>query len=179
MNTFRMPGEPPPGPEQYLDLTWEMFGELCRALAMRVARDYQAEVVVGIARAGVIPAGIVASVLETDLFTLTISRREADGEVRDTPELFSQAPRAAHGRRVLIVDEITSSGDTLRLALAAVRESGAAEVRTATSFSRPGGYRPDYMALETDQTLIFPWDRKVLRDGEMMINPRYEGVIDD
>ena len=179
MNTFRMPGEPPPGPEQYLDLTWEMFGELCRALAMRVARDFDPEVVVGITRAGVIPAGIIASVLETDLFTLTISRREAEGEMRDAPELFSQVPVAAHGRRVLIVDEITSSGDTLRLALAAVRDAGAAEVRTATSFSRPRGYRPDYMALETDQTLIFPWDRKVLRDGELIVNPRYEDVIDD
>jgi len=179
MTTFRMPGDPPPGPEQFLDLSWEMFGELCRALAMRVARDYEPELVVGIARAGVIPAGIVSSVLGTDLYTMTISRRDADGEEQAMPEVFSRAPRAASGRRVLIVDEITSSGETLRLALAAIREAGASEVRTATSFSRPGGYRPDYMALETDQTLIFPWDRKVWRDGEMVVNPRYEDVIDD
>ena len=25
-------------PDDYLDLSWEMFGELCRALALRVAR---------------------------------------------------------------------------------------------------------------------------------------------
>jgi len=37
-----------PQPEQFLDLPWEMFGELCRALALRVARDYDPELVVGI-----------------------------------------------------------------------------------------------------------------------------------
>ena len=37
---------------------------------------------------------------------------------------------------MLIVDEVTTSGDTLRLALAAVREVGPAQVRTATSFVR-------------------------------------------
>ena len=48
-------------PDQYLDLSWEMFGELCRALALRVARQYDPDLVVGIARAGVIPAAVIAS----------------------------------------------------------------------------------------------------------------------
>jgi hypoxanthine phosphoribosyltransferase len=80
---------------------------------------------------------------------------------------------------VLIVDEITTSGDTLRLALAAARDVGPAEVRTATCFVRTGGYRPDYFALETDQELIFPWDRKVFQEGELVVNPRYSGVLDE
>ena len=45
------------GPEQYLDLSWEMFGELCRALAFKVTRDFEPEVVVGVARAGAGAAG--------------------------------------------------------------------------------------------------------------------------
>ena len=40
------------GPEEFLDTSWEMFGELCRALALRVARDYQPDVVMGIAPGG-------------------------------------------------------------------------------------------------------------------------------
>ena len=34
---------------EYLDLSWEMFGELRRALALKVVRDYDPEVVVDIA----------------------------------------------------------------------------------------------------------------------------------
>ncbi len=30
---------PTPNAHEYLDLTWEMFGELCRDLALKVARD--------------------------------------------------------------------------------------------------------------------------------------------
>ncbi len=44
---FREPQE-----EGVLELSWELFGELCRALAVRVARDYDPDVVVGIAAAG-------------------------------------------------------------------------------------------------------------------------------
>src|SRR5688500_5688305 len=107
--------------DQYLDLSWEMFGELCRALALRVARDYDPEMVIGIARAGVIPGAVVASILREDFHSMKISRRDGDEQVRDRPAILSSAPATARRRRVLIVDEIASSGETLRMALAAVR----------------------------------------------------------
>jgi len=173
------PREPATSNSDPFDLTWEMFGELSRALALRVAREYEPEIVVGIARAGVIPAAIIASILRVDLYSMTISRRAGTDEVRERPEVLTAAPGHAAGRRVLIVDELATSGDTMRLALAGVRGVGPAEVRTAVSFSRPGGYTPDYVALETDQAIIFPWDRKVFEGRELIVNPRYEGVIDD
>ena len=91
----------------------------------------------------------------------------------------SAAPAASRGRRVLLVDEISSSGETLRLALAAVRTIGPLEVRTATAFVRPRGYKPDYFALETDQTVIFPWDRKVFVEDKLVVNPLYQGVLQE
>jgi len=166
-------------PREHFEISWEMFGELCRALALRVAREYEPDVVVGIARAGVVPAGVMASILRTDLFAMTISRRQGADQVRERPEVLSAAPGQLRGKRVLIVDEITTSGDTLRLALAAVRDVQPDEVRTATCFVRPQGFRPDFFALETDQELIFPWDRKVFQAGELVVNPRYVGVLDD
>ncbi len=165
--------------QDYFDTSWEMFGELCRALALKVARDYQPEVVIGIARTGAIPAAIVASILRTDFFSIVISRKEGDHVVRDRPAVLSEAPVQAQGKRVLLVDEIATSGDTLRLGLAAVRAVDPAEVRTATSFARPMGYKPDYCALETDATVIFPWDRKVFEGDDLVVNPRYEGAVED
>ena len=166
-------------PDQYLDLSWEMFGELCRALALRVARDYEPDLVIGIARAGVIPGAVVASILREDFHSMKISRRDGDEQVRERPAILSMAPPSVRGRRVLIVDEISSSGETLRMALSSVRNGGPAEVRTATAFVRPRGYKPDYFALETDQTIIFPWDRKIFQDNELVVNPRYQAVLDE
>lgn len=164
---------------EYLEVDWAMFGELCRALALKVAREYDPEVIVGIARAGVIPGAVVASILRLDFHSMKISRHSDDDTIRERPEILSAAPRQVAGKRVLIVDEITTSGDTMRLALAAVRDAQPSEVRTATSFARTSGYRPDYSALTMDANVIFPWDRKIFEDGELVVNPRYEGVLDD
>ncbi|MFQ5538271.1 MAG: phosphoribosyltransferase [Gemmatimonadota bacterium] len=166
-------------PTEYFEVSWEMFGELSRALALRVAREYQPEVVIGIARAGVIPAAVVSAILRVDFYCMKLTRKEGDEQVRERPAILSAAPPQAAGRRVLLVDEIATSGETLRLALAAVRDMRPAEVRTATSFARTTGYKPDYFALETDATIIFPWDRKIFQEGELTVNPLYEGVIED
>jgi len=166
-------------PTEFLDLSWEMFGELCRALALRVARDYEPDLIVGIARAGVFPGAVVASVLRKDFYSLTISRRESGELVRERPAVLSAAPLQCQGKKILLVDEITSSGDTLRMGLAAIRDRNPAEVRTATSFTRHGGYQPDFIALQTDATIIFPWDRKIFEGEELVVNPRYEGVVEE
>jgi len=167
------------GPTEYLDLPWEMFGELCRALALKVAREYKPEVVVGIARAGVIPGAVIASILQVEFHSMKVSRRNGGEQVRERPEVLSAAPIQARGKRVLLVDEIATSGDTLRLALAAVRDVHPAEVRSATNFARSRGYKPDYFALETDATVIYPWDRKVYEDDVLVVNPRYRDVIEE
>jgi hypothetical protein len=156
-----------------------MFGELCRALALKVARDFHPDLVIGIARAGVIPGAVVASILRVDFHSMKISRKEGDEVVRERPAILSAAPMQAAGKRVLLVDEIATSGETLRMALAAVRDVRPAEVRTATSFARTRGYKPDYFALATDATIVYPWDRKIFDEGELVVNPRYQGMLDD
>lgn len=155
------------------ELSWELFGETCRALALRVSHEYRPDLVIGVATAGVIPAATVAAMLQADFDSMRISRR--DGETfRSEPRILSATPVQCRGKRVLIVDEITTSGDTLRLALAAVREVGPADVRTAASFVRPGGYRPNYFAMESDQLIVYPWDRQVVTDGELVTGPMYD-----
>lgn len=155
------------------ELSWELFGEFCRALAVRVSRDYRPDLVIGLATAGVMPAATVATMLQADFEAMKVTRRERGQVVHAFPRVLSPTPVSARGRRVLIVDEITTSGDTLRLALAAVREVGPAEVRTATSFVRPGGYRPDFFAMETEALIVFPWDRQVIEDQELVTPPIY------
>lgn len=161
-----------------LELSWEVFGELSRALALNVARDYDPELVIGIATAGVIPGAVIASILRRDFFSIKITRRSGMERVHEQPQLLTAAPTQARGKRVLIVDEICTTGETLRMALAAVRAVNPADVRTATSFVKSGGFQPDFYAVETDATVVFPWDRQVLSDtGELTENPRYEDVL--
>jgi uncharacterized protein len=161
-----------------MEVDWLLFGELSRALALKVARDYDPDVVVGVATAGVIPGATVAAILDREFHSIIVSRRyrsERD-HVRATPAVFGEAPPAVRGRRVLVVDETCDSGETMRLALAALVNGGASEVRTAVGF-KTGSYEPHYHALATESTIILPWDREVLVGGVLVTNPAYAEAL--
>ena len=159
-----------------LEVEWALFGELSRALALKVAREYDPEIVLGVATAGVIPGAVVAAILGREFHSIIVSRRFRAETVRETPAVLGAAPHEVRERRVLIVDETCDSGATMRLAVSAIVNAGAAEVRTAVSF-RTGAYEPDFYALATDSTIILPWDREVLVKGELTPNPMYAGVL--
>lgn len=157
---------------EILEVDWPFFGELCRALALRVAKHYDPEIILGVAKAGVIPAAIIATILRRDLATVTIARPDALEE----PSLVVGPPPSIRGRRVLVVDETCDSGDTMKLALSSVKALHPADVRSAVSF-RTGAYAPDYHAFETNKAIILPWDREVVIEGELVTRPDLIGRI--
>jgi hypoxanthine phosphoribosyltransferase len=157
------------------EVDWPLFGELSRALALKVARAYDPEIVVGVATAGVIPGATIAAILDRDFHSILISRREG-GRVRQTPAVLGAAPPQVRDRRTLLVDETCDSGDTLRLAIAALVNAGAADVRTAVGF-RTGSFEPDFAGMETESTIILPWDREILVDGELVMRPEYADML--
>src|SRR6186713_366183 len=86
-----------------LEIEWPFFGELSRGLALKVARAYDPEIVVGIATAGVIPGAVIAAILDRDFRSILISRRHDDDDdapVRQTPAVLGAAPQEVGGRRV-------------------------------------------------------------------------------
>ena len=158
------------------NVEWPLFGELSRALALKVSRAYDPELVVGIATAGVIPGAVIAAILDREFHSMVVSRRYGVETPRETPAVLGAAPPSVRNRRVLIVDETCDSGDTLRLAVTSIFSAGATEVRTAVGF-KTGAYEPDFHSIATESTIILPWDREILIDGELVTNPLYAGVL--
>src|SRR5438094_1350398 len=155
-------------PHGVLQVDWPFFGELGRALALKVFRESAPDVVIGIARAGVIPGAVGASSLQRGFAAVAIARQGSGAR----PVVIAGPRRIVTGRRVLIVDETCDSGDTMKLALNAVRELKPAAVKTAVSF-RTGAYQPDFYALESENFIILPWDREVIIGGEIVMRPDY------
>lgn len=158
------------------NVEWPLFGELSRALALKVSRAYDPEIVVGIATAGVIPGAVIAAILDREFHSVVVSRRYGAEAPRDVPALLGPSPSFVRSRRVLIVDETCDSGDTMRLAVNAITSAGAADVRTAVGF-RTGSYEPDFYSIATESTIVLPWDREILIDGELVTNPLYAEVL--
>jgi hypoxanthine phosphoribosyltransferase len=158
----------PPATRGVLEIDWPLFGELCRALALKVAREYDPEIVLGIAKAGVVPGVVIAAILERDFASMIVTRRADDA----LPVLVAGPPPTVKGRRVLLVDETCDTGHTLRLAMNETKAVLPAEVRTAVSF-KTGPYEPDFYSFETDKFIILPWDREVVHDGQLVTRPDY------
>lgn len=163
-----MPRPGSPAPRGVLEVDWTLFGELCRGLALRVAREYQPDVVLGIAKAGVIPGAVISAILQCEFASMTVTRQSAGAP----PVLVAGPPRTIAGARVLIVDETCDTGHTMKLALTEVRMLHPAEVRTAVSI-RTGSYLPDFHSFETEKQIILPWDREIVLGGELVMRPEY------
>jgi uncharacterized protein len=152
------------------EVEWPMFGELSRALALKVVREYDPELIIGVATAGVVPAAVIAAILDRDFHSIVVSRRYHTDVIRESPAIFGAVPLEVRDRRVLIVDETCDSGATMRLAVSAITNAGAKEIRTAVAF-KTGSYEPDFHALATESEIVLPWDREVLFEGELVANP--------
>lgn len=143
--------------KRVIEISWARFDGLTVELARR-AGEFVPQAVVGVAKGGVFVGAALASALKVEFYPIRISRRSRDSQQLEAPKSSSGMPPELKNQRVLIVDDVAASGETLRLARSLAKKAGAREVRTATLTVRPGGYRPDYHALETDALVVYPWD---------------------
>jgi hypoxanthine phosphoribosyltransferase len=142
-------------------LSWELFGSAARQLAQSVADSrYRPEMVIAVARGGLVPAGAIAYALGIKAAgTLNV---EFYSDVEQTlPDPVVLAPlldtEAIVGKRLLLVDDVADSGRTLELVLDLLRRH-TGDVRSAVLYTKPRTIvQPDYSWRETDRWIDFPW----------------------
>jgi len=152
----------PPTPTQIREiLSWEAFGSASRELAGTIADSgFRPEIVIAIARGGLLPAGALSYALGTKAAgTLNV---EFYTDVEETlPDPVVLAPLldtdAIVGKRLLVVDDVADSGRTLALVMGMMAERGA-DARSAVLYTKPRSIiRPDYSWRDTDLWITFPW----------------------
>jgi hypoxanthine phosphoribosyltransferase len=152
-------------------ISWEDFGTLATKLAEGLTR-YRPEAIVGIARAGLFPATALACMLRCEMYPARITRRLNDQVIYSSPVWKVPVSPEVAGKIVAVVDEIADTGETLMLVAEQVRSLGATQVVTASlvshSWAKPA---PDVTALVSDALVIFPWDKKVMIDGQWQPHP--------
>ena len=142
-------------------LTWETFGVAGRELAQLVADSgYRPDLILTIARGGLLPAGALGYALDVkNLVVVNVEFYVGVDQRLDVPVMLPPVPAAVDlaGARVLLVDDVADTGETLRL----VREfcgEHVAECRTAVLYEKPrSAVRCDYVWRRTDRWIDFPW----------------------
>ena len=125
------------------------------------ASDFRPDLIVAIGRGGWVPGRVLSDLLGLmDLTEFKVehyrgAQREAAARIR-----YSLSA-AVTGRRVLLVDDVSDTGDTYRVALEHLAGRGPpAEVRTAALHHKTlSSFEPDFYAARVVRWrwLIYPW----------------------
>lgn len=171
-------GQDRSGPKSRVrELSWAQFDLHVQALARTVKASFKLDAVVGVAHGGVFVGGALASALRVEFFPVRITRRSRDSNQRTPPRLYGEMPKELKGRKILVVDDVSASGDTLDLANELLEKVGAKDVRNATLIARADGFRPDFAAITTDEFYVFPWDYDaVTEDARFDVDPDKAGA---
>jgi hypoxanthine phosphoribosyltransferase len=154
-------------------LAWADLATVTAGLAQRAGTDGAPDVVVGVARGGLVPAVLLCHTLGVrDLRAVDVTHTTSD----DIDATKSTEPRSSNiaslgdlgGANVLIVDDIAGTGLTLREVTRLAYSRGAARVRTAVCVLNranwPGPCDPHqvitYIGTTVDRWVIFPWETR-------------------
>ncbi len=158
-------------------ISWHDFSTLSRRLA-ELLEPYHPQVILGIARAGLFPATLVACSLRCELYPIRLTRRLDDHVVYDHPLWKVPVPPEVAGKIVVVIDEIADSGETLAIAAGQAALLEASQVLTACivchSWAKPP---PMVTSLVSDEFIVFPWDTQVLEAGRWVTHPEIEAGL--
>jgi hypoxanthine phosphoribosyltransferase len=159
----------PAAPPEREVMAWGHLGEAARQLAQAVvASGYRPDIVLAIARGGLLPGGAVAYALgvknscamNVEFYTDVDQRLEVPLILPPAPELIDLGDA-----RMLIVDDVADTGRTLEV----VHDfcvGKVAEVRTAVLYEKPQSVvKCDYVWRRTDRWIDFPWSARPPVDG--------------
>lgn len=143
-------------------VSWATVMRLTHTLAVRIRKGgFRPDVVVAIARGGYVPARLLCDYLDlTDLSSIRIVHYTAGACRRQDAGLVEGLCRSLDGKNVLLVDDVSDTGDTLVLAREHLAELGADAVRIAVMHHKQTStVQPDFFAhrIIKWRWIIYPW----------------------
>ncbi len=159
--------------------SWHEIHIVTKRAADKIKKsDFHPDTIVAIARGGLVPARLLSDFLhvkdvysmKADHWGLTATK---DGKAKITHELNKDLT----GKKVLIVDDITDTGQSMELALESIKKLNPNAVKTIAIYHvNTSKYAPDFYGEEREWTwIIFPWNyredlvniiRKITKDEE-------------
>jgi len=143
-------------------MDWRLFYDLAKRVAERIRESgYQPDVIVGLARGGWVLARVLCDFLGVkDLLSLKVEHWGITATPDGKAKLKYPFNVDLSGKRVLVVDDITDTGESMRISVEYVKTLKPLEVRTAALRHIEGSkFVPDYFAEAiTWRWVIFPWN---------------------
>ncbi len=146
-------------------VSWAEIIDWVRSLANSIlSSNWRPEVIVAIARGGYVPAVLLCDYLAiTDLVSIQLVHWPVTAEVLERAYVKYPLSTDLSGKKVLIVDDIVDTGETLELAKKHIMERcREVDVKTAALQWRSivAKYKPDYWGIEVKHKawFVYPWN---------------------
>lgn len=147
-------------------VSWEEIVDWSMHLAEIVLKDgYRPDIVVAVSRGGFVPARLLCDFLGIEnLLSIQSQHWTEAAKAEEKAVLKYPYNIDAHGLKILVVDGIVDTGETLKLARDYIRENWRPnEVKTAALqwISPVAKFKPDYYYIEITEWTWFqyPWTR--------------------
>jgi hypoxanthine phosphoribosyltransferase len=144
-------------------ISWDQIYSLLLKLAEAVRKSgFEPEVIVGVSRGGWIPARIMSDLLETPkLANVTTEFYVGVAETKHEPTIAQPVSLPVKDKKVLVVDDVTDTGESLKLVKSHLKNQLASEIKIATIYYKPWSVIvPHYYEKETRCWIVFPWEQK-------------------
>jgi len=143
--------------------SWDQIYKLLLNLATTVRKNgFKPDIIVGVSRGGWPPARVMSDLLENPkLANVAAEFYVGVAETKGKPVITQPVSVSVKSKKILVVDDVADTGESLRLVRSHLEKQGATEVKIATIYYKPWSVTiPDYYEKETSSWIIFPWERK-------------------
>jgi len=149
-------------PREYVAPGWDEIYDMLLSLANRIKESgFRPDLIVGVSRGGWVPGRVLSDLLSNaHTANVKIEFYVGIGERSRKPVVTQPISEEIAKKRILLVDDVADTGESMLVASEHVRERGAGETRTVTVYHKPHSkFKPEYFAETTSQWIIFPWER--------------------
>ena len=155
--------EKPVVPIKCYFVSWDKAYSLGRKIACKIKKSgFIPDLVIGVARGGLVPARIVCDFLDQKELTSIKVEHWGIATTHGAARIKFPLPKEIDisGKRILVVDDVADTGDTYQVILGHLNKKSPAEVRTAVlQYKTCSAFVPDYWGEKHDawKWIIYPW----------------------
>ena len=163
-------------------VSWNDIENWCSNIRCKVVDQFTPDVIIGLSRGGLVPARILSdSLWIKDLLSIKTEHWGITATKSGQAVLNDPGKLNLKGRKVLVVDDITDTGQSMKLAYDFVKSQEPKELRTATMLHiTRSEFIPDFYGEEVSQEqwtwFIFPWN--VYEDLDNLLTKTMKGRLD-
>ena len=144
-------------------ISWEESASLARTLAARIKddRSKQPDLVIAIGRGGYVPARVVCDeLLTTRLTSIRLEHWGPGARRKERAVVRYPLSCSVADRDLLVIDDVSDTGDTLSIAISYLQELQPSRIRTGVLHHKASSrINPDYYAelVKEWNWIIYPW----------------------